>query len=337
MDIETFINNVVNEQQKEEKRTWVTQQKDTFQQLQNEYMSNMLDAIIDMANCRPDEEFCKEYSSESLSYVAAIECEVVKLGTRTGSTISSSINRTQPELDFVRFARRDAAAGYISLVIATVQYSEGTVTKQTKWPMTRRQFGSKLKESKGNIVKYCQEHELINVDAVAGQTSSSPAVARSFDESQTLSLAERMNSYLSAYDGITVIASLVFSFAVSLAAGQSKEDNFAYQSTMCLFHIVISLCIGSLLHCIVVFSLINYNTNRLIGTGIIEQSADFVEKTYIYRTHARRSFCVGLFLFVAALCVLFFDGLPIWLAVVNTVILIFFVCFVAASSRNISV
>merc|ERR1719474_2227658 len=250
---------------------------------------------------------------------------------------SRSIQTAQSQLNFMRFAE---AHTYIALVIATVQYSEGTVTKKTKWPMTRDEFDSYLAKSKDAILKYCEEHEGDPQTSVAGPTGLMTAqnveVGPSFDGTRSPSLAERMNSYISAYDGITVIASLVFSFAVSLAAGQSKEDSFTYQSTMCLFHVLITLCIGCLLHCVLVFSLINYNANRFIGSGIVEKSASFVEKTFNYRNHARISFCGGLFFFVAALCVLFFDGLPIWLAIVNTVIMLVFVCVVVVSSKNIS-
>eukprot|EP01083_Nonionella_stella_P101812 289022_1 len=197
----------------------------------------------------------------------------------------------------------------IAEFIWQVQQTNGIVTENTRWPMDLKAFRKCLETSQKALIKA----------AAAGQTDTAmfhPAV-----KSKSLPLAERVSAYVSAYDTITVTASLVFSFGVSLAAEYSSEEQFENAVRMYIFHIFISSCIASALHCIAILTLINYRTNRHLGSGLTDKGADFIELTYKYRNHARLSFCLSLLLFVLSLCVLYFDGLPTVLAVINTTIL----------------
>ena len=149
-------------------------------------------------------------------------------------------------------------------------------------------------------------------------------------------LAERLGHFVSAYDIITLTSTLVLSFAVLLAALYSSEelfhtsDIFGHVRMYC-FHIAISSCIGCSLHCIVILSLINYQINRNIGHAKSNLAADYLENTYKYRQQARSSFGGSLILFVSSLCVLFWNGLPSVLAIINTMIVGIFIIIIATS------
>ena len=150
------------------------------------------------------------------------------------------------------------------------------------------------------------------------------------------SLGERLTHFVSAYDTIVLTSTLVFSFAVSLAAEYSSKEFFDNDTLygnarMYAFHSAISLCIGCSLHCIVILSLINYQINRNIGKGVSDFAADYLENTYKYRQHARISFGASLTLFVGSLCVLYWNGLPTILAISNTVILLIFLLIISIS------
>ena len=155
------------------------------------------------------------------------------------------------------------------------------------------------------------------------------------------SLAQRLGNFVSAYDTIILTSTLVFSFAVSLAAEYSSEElfdasNLSGNIRMYLFHCAIALCIGCSLHCIVILSLISYHINRSIGNAASNSAADYLENTYQYRQHARISFGTSLILFVGSLCVLYWNGLPSILASITSGIVGIFIIIIATSVNRMS-
>ena len=146
-----------------------------------------------------------------------------------------------------------------------------------------------------------------------------------FDEK----IQERLAAHITAYDAIITTASLILPFSVSLASTKASAESFHSQMTMYIFHIMISICIGAALHCILIFSFIKYGAYRYFKFS--DYAAKFIEASFVYRQDARKSFGVCTIFFVSSLCVLYFDGLPVQLAIMSTSILAATIVVVAMS------
>ena len=310
--------------------------KKDFEEQRTEFIPKVVSHLINWCNRAGERQRfkCTSYESypRSLSFL---------LEDSFGLNNSIAINRIE-QVDLTKsFCSRhiDRIAKFIS----DVQAKNSIVTESTKWPMDHDAFCKYLKQSEKLIKKQAAipdneagQTPQATMDANNEEEQTNTAILRPAAKSNSLSLAERVSAYVDAYDTITVTASLVFSFGVSLAAGYSSEAQFTDKVRMSIFHIFISICIAASLHCIAILSMINYKTNRHLGSGLTDKGADFIELTYKYRNHARISFCISLVLFVLSLCVLYFDGLPTWLASVNTAILSITIIFVGIALRNIS-
>eukprot|EP01084_Bolivina_argentea_P239748 402897_1 len=292
-----------------------------FRSLSHQHMCDVLNAM--MHQCKKQEYECKEYDDyhESIRPILCSSFNIQMSATSKTSlepaqkhhrNKSSMVNRSLDVDRVTMFVM--GFADQICDFVVDKQEQYGIVSNSSQFPMDTAKFKQSLDKLRSILIT--QKNDTAE------------------ERTRSLPLAGRVSAYVSAYDTLIVTASLVFSFAVSLAAENASEENFESVFQMYLFNILIIMCIVCGLHSISILSLVNYNANRYLGSGLTDNAADFIESTYQYRNHGRISFTLCLILFILSLCVLFFEGLPTSLAVINTTIAVLGILVVLISLKK---
>eukprot|EP01083_Nonionella_stella_P054271 143326_1 len=139
---------------------------------------------------------------------------------------------------------------------------------------------------------------------------------------EKISDKDRLDSFIAAYGTISLSATLVFTFGVTLASTFMNEDSFHSDLVMNLFHILITISIGCSLYSLSITTNITYRMNRLLGLGLVDETQKYMGQTFKYRRYSRLTFAVSLVAFVLSLTVLYYDAFPIGLASFNSVVMV---------------
>merc|ERR1712228_692377 len=222
----------------------------------------------------------------------------------------------------------------------------GTFIEQNNWNVTR--LYEDLLQSQSNFMIHMIEQTNMTrstqlcLKAILMQCieTLNPEIERIIGMEQTKLLNDRraqeqrtelLTNYLNAYETITISSALVFTAGVTLASQYLSEDNFQQDTIVIIFgepvlifeyifHTLISVSIMFSLYGMVVTSWIVYNIYHALAKDNVELAYRFLGSTHGKRERVRMTFVSGLVFFALSVTALYFEGLPVFVAVINAMI-----------------
>ena len=128
------------------------------------------------------------------------------------------------------------------------------------------------------------------------------------------------------YDNVLTITALVFAFSADLAARFAKNNSFSSDKYMYLFHLWITICIGTSLYTLLTIVYFIYQIYRYIGSNNLFYATKYYQYTSVIRDkYVKLSFIICIVSLIFSLFVLFFDGLTTQLSYIESFIMLCFV------------
>lgn len=164
-------------------------------------------------------------------------------------------------------------------------------------------------------------------DTVLGQRNFNP-IANCDKNQGIFSKYVDPSVVVSSYEVIVLSSSLIFTCSVSLASTFSDEEYFSSNVLMYLFNIFVSASIGTSFYSTAIMSLTTFNVHRELGYLDKDAASKYLLEGAQYRYYAKICFVFCFCFFIISLCMLFWQRLPVILAILDSFILIVFMVLV---------